>query len=100
MKDEKCHVVFDDPSYHPGRFKFYYEGGSPKILDYLKSYLAKHSKQIVSLRLSLYLLNNYELHKAFLQLAQEGVEVHVVSIPLEGYDRENPQPIFFRIQEI
>lgn len=94
MKEgEKYYSCFDSPDNYTGRLKFYYEGGSPKILEFIKDYLLKRASKITGIDICLYLFNNIGLHKLFQELAAFGITVNVISIPLEGYDKNKPKHI-------
>lgn len=41
----------------------------------------------------IYLFNNKILHEIFYKLSQSSIDIHIVSIPLEGYDSSNIKEI-------
>ncbi len=87
-------ILFDEPP--PKETNRYSNiGPSPKIFNYLKSYLQEHQNEIESINLALYLFNNFELHSIFQKLALKGIKINVISIPLEGYDNSYPQTIYY-----
>jgi len=93
MASEKYYVCFDSPDYYPNRWQFYHEGGSPKILEFLKEYISNRMDLIKEINICLYLFNNNELHRLLKKSAAEGISVNVISIPLEGYDKTKPGQI-------
>ena len=90
---KQTHILFDDPGHYPMHHPYPFKGSSPKFINALKDFLYTYAKKIKSLQIALYLFNNLELHHLFQELAQQGIEINVVSIPLEGYDNTSPQKI-------
>ncbi|NOY95639.1 MAG: hypothetical protein GXO81_04545 [Chlorobi bacterium] len=90
---KKAHLLFDGPEGYTENNRYPYTGASPKFVEFLKEYLLKYSNMIYSVSIAIYLFNNFELHKLFRELAGKGIQVNVVSIPLEGYDHSSPQAI-------
>ncbi|VAW20875.1 hypothetical protein MNBD_BACTEROID01-1566 [hydrothermal vent metagenome] len=89
----KAHLLFDGPEGYTENNRYPYTGASPKFVGFLKEYLLKYSDVISFISIAIYLFNNFELHKLFRELAEKGVQINVVSIPLEGYDHSSPQAI-------
>lgn len=89
-------VTFDyksDYSYERGKYFSDY-GCSPKILEKIIEYLDDNIYEIESIYISLYLFNNEILFNKLYELSSYGIEVNVISIPLEGYDDRNPKDIY------
>ena len=83
-------ILFEEPNKDGG---YSYYGASPKFIAFLKNFLIKNDEKIASVKMAIYLFNNFELHKTFTRLAEAGVKIEVTSIPLEGYDSRSPQSI-------
>lgn len=88
----QTHILFEEPVEKKPQEYLYY-GASPRFVVFLKDFLIKNSSEIVSIKLAIYLFNNFELHKTFIGLAEKGVKIDIVSIPLDGYDDSSPQEI-------
>jgi hypothetical protein len=88
----KTQILFEEPLENKNAGYPYY-GASPKFIEFLKGFFAENASEIISIKLAIYLFNNFELHKTFIGLAEKGVKIDVVSIPLEGYDDISPQEI-------
>jgi phosphatidylserine/phosphatidylglycerophosphate/cardiolipin synthase-like enzyme len=85
-------TAFDlPPSDTERQYEFYSKGCSPTIFDKLVGYLKRYENKTVRIYVALYLFNNALLHEEFKLLANKGVEIIVISIPLEGYDKNNAQ---------
>ena len=92
---EEYKISIDGPQfYKDSKYKFYNQGNSPQLLRELIDYLRSHAENIEEVYCCLYLFNNRLLHDEFKKLAKDfGVNVKIVSIPLEGYDNDKPQYI-------
>ena len=89
-------VIFDyksDYKYEKGKY-FNNYGCSPKILQRIMKYFDDNINEIESICISLYLFNNEILFNKLNELAIHGIEVNVISIPLEGYDDSKPKDIY------
>lgn len=89
----KYYPYFDSPKNYPKHSSYYSWGGSPELLRKLGWYLRERENDIKEVSISFYLFNNYNLHQYFKSLANKGVKINVVSIPLEGYDHKKPKYI-------
>lgn len=85
-----CDLFF---SRHSRDRRFYNYGSSKELLHSFFDFIDAERGNIVEINLCLYLYNNEILHNKMKELAEEGVSVNVISIPLEGYDSSNPQDI-------
>lgn len=85
-----CDLFF---SRHSQDRRFYNYGSSKELLHSFFDFIDAERGNIVEINLCLYLYNNEILHNKMKELAEEGVSVNVISIPLEGYDSSNPQDI-------
>jgi hypothetical protein len=85
-------ILFEEPEENkPVEYSYY--GASPKFIAFLKDFFLKNYSEIESIKLAIYLFNNFELHKTFIGLAEKGIKIDIISIPLEGYDDSLPQEI-------
>jgi phosphatidylserine/phosphatidylglycerophosphate/cardiolipin synthase-like enzyme len=90
--EQQIHTFFDSPKNYPGKEnKYFQQGNSPLILQKFIEFLQENEGKIKSIYGSMYLFNNPILHDEFKRLAQNGVKITIVSIPLEGYDDRSPQ---------
>lgn len=71
--------------------KYYLQGSSPRLLQEFFSFLDKQIENIDSIFVCMFLYNNPPLHIKLKSLASKGIDVNVVSIPLEGYDDRFPK---------
>ncbi len=86
-------VIFDSPDLYAGKFDFYSDGSSPKLLRELSDFLMNNSNEISKICFASYLFNNEKLHQCFKDLNELGIDIEVFSIPLEGYDNTKPKRI-------
>lgn len=84
---------FDSPANYNCPNEFYSIGGSPYLLEKLLQYFEENRDCIAEVFVGFYLFNNSFLNEKLESLAESGIQVHVVTIPIEGYDKENAQPI-------
>jgi len=89
----ESYILFDSPADYPPETEYHHLGSSPKFAGFLKDYLLKNAQSISSVNLALYLFNNFGLHQTFRRLAEAGIKINIVSIPLEGYDDRLPKLI-------
>lgn len=87
-------LFIDSPMFYPAGVKFFTQGSSPKILSEFVDFLYSRAHVIDTVYLCLYLYNNEILHNALLNLSKKGIPVHVISIPLEGYDSAKPRDLY------
>lgn len=73
--------------------KYYNYGSSKEILVHFFRFLDERMENISEINLCLYLYNNEILHNKMKELANRGIVVNVISIPLEGYDARYPKDI-------
>lgn len=87
--------VFDSPFEYKNRtaFDFFAQGCSPQILSTIIQILEDNKEYISKVQFALYLYNNKVLADKLIQLANEGLEINIISIPLDGYDNRKPQNI-------
>ncbi len=78
---------------HSDDFRFYTYGSSEPILTELFNFVDREAKNITDINLCLYLYDNWVLHSKMKSLAELGISIRVISIPLEGYDDKNPKNI-------
>lgn len=85
-----AHLIFDGLHRNQSkrRYEFYAEGSSPNIFRQLVSFLERRKDDITEITLANYLFNNLQFANQVRRLAQLGVKVNVISIPLEGYDTQ------------
>lgn len=86
-------VFFDGPAGYRNKFDFYSCGCSPKLVKALQHYLTTHASTLSEIHVCLYLFNNSLLHQQFIVLSQQGIQVNVYTIPIEGYDATNAKDI-------
>lgn len=86
-------ISTDSPLLYGTPNSYFYQGASPKLLDDLLGYIAANKGNIASVSIASYLFNNEVLHNRLKELAQGGMIIRVVSIPLEGYDERYPKEI-------
>ena len=86
-------AYFDGPHNYPKRFNFYESGGSPFLLEKLIATIEHNKQDIQSITLAWYLYNNKKLHEYLRELSTTGILINVITIPLEGYDNQNPKPL-------
>ncbi len=86
-------IFFDNPTKYPGKYDFHVKGGSPKLLDELISMIEENKKEIVEINLAWYLFNNIVLHQYLKKISKEDIIVNVITIPLEGFDNNNPKKL-------
>lgn len=65
-------------------------GCSPMLLKCFCGWLSSHKEDISTLEIALYLFNNEILYSTLKDLADKGCQIHIYSIPLEGYDDDKP----------
>ncbi len=78
---------------HVNSDKYFTCGSSRKLLSDFFAYLDREKSNISELYLCLYLYNNSVLHQKMKEMAESGISVKVISIPLEGYDANYPKKI-------
>jgi hypothetical protein len=86
-------AYFDGPTNYTGKFNFYEQGGSPHLLDILISIIEENKNELIEINFCWYLFNNNILHNYLKSISDEGVKVNVITIPLEGYDNQNPKQL-------
>ena len=86
---------FDSPNLYPNKFDFHQEGGSPKLLDKLMQFIQERKDRIQQIDIAWYLFNNRVFYNFLKELVYGGIKVNVVTIPLEGFDPNNPKKIKF-----
>ena len=84
---------FETPDSYKGKYDFYNVGASPHLLDVLCKYLEQNKPVISEIFLGFYLFNNSILNEKLEALAKSGIQVHVITIPIEGYDATSPKPV-------
>ena len=85
------HCYFDEPDNYKNQFDFYEQGGSPLLLQEFIRTIEKDKNNIEEINISWYLFNNQYLYNYLKELAANGITVNVITIPLEGYDNNNPK---------
>lgn len=86
-------VFFESPNSYKNKYDFYQQGGAPYLLKKFTETIEAQKEKIEEINLSWYLYNNQYLHNYLKQLSKTGIKVNVVSIPLEGYDNNNPKSL-------
>ncbi len=86
-------VFFDGPGNYTGKNKYYSCGSSPGLLAALLQYLDENNESLAEINIALYLFNNSFINEKLIELAAKGVLINVYTIPIEGYDCNNPQTI-------
>lgn len=86
-------AFFDGPDNYRGKFNFYAQGSSPKLLEQLIALIEENRGDLQEVNLCWYLFNNKELHEFLKEISSSGIKVNVVTIPLEGYDAANPKTL-------
>ena len=87
------YLFCDSPVLYSSPGNYYIQGCSPRLLSEFISYVDGKVHLLESILFCAYLYNNPVLEKAFLKWASRGIQVSIVTIPLEGYDTGNPQNI-------
>lgn len=86
-------VFFDSPEFYKNKSDYYSCGSSPKLLEKLTEYLDNNSSTLSEVNIALYLFNNDALNKKLIYLSENGVNIRFFTIPIEGYDSNNPKEI-------
>jgi phosphatidylserine/phosphatidylglycerophosphate/cardiolipin synthase-like enzyme len=86
-------AYFDSPTSYRNKFDFYDVGSSPLLARKLIEYLDAHADEIREITLAFYIFNNELLNTKLTQLANLGIRVTVITMPMEGYDANKPQEI-------
>lgn len=86
-------AFFDGPDNYQGKFNFYAQGSSPKLLEHIISIIEENRDELLEVNLCWYLFNNKSLHEFFKEISTSGIKVNIVTIPLEGYDASNPKSL-------
>ncbi len=73
----------------------YAEGNSPNILNNFITFLKSNIDNIDTIYACMFLYNNPILHEEFIKFANAGIKVNVISIPLEGYDKDTFKKIIY-----
>lgn len=84
MPQIKLEFEFGDPSIYDDL------GCSPMLLQQFCKWLSSQCENISILEIALYLFNNENLYSTLKYLANSGCQIHIYSIPLEGYDDDKP----------
>ncbi|WP_430428042.1 phospholipase D-like domain-containing protein [Maribacter litoralis] len=84
---------FDEPENYKDPFGFYEQGGSPSLLQEFINTIEKDKNNIEEINISWYLFNNQYLYNYLKEVATIGIKVNVITIPLEGYDNNNPKAL-------
>tara|TARA_B100001029_G_scaffold5226_1_gene3731 strand:- start:2264 stop:3526 length:1263 start_codon:yes stop_codon:yes gene_type:complete len=79
---------------YQSRKEYFFEGSSPNLLDKLINYIDSNILEIEAIYIVWYLYNNIKLNNYLSRISKKGVNVVVISIPLEGYDNKNPSNIY------
>ncbi|OOQ58947.1 phospholipase D-like domain-containing protein [Mucilaginibacter pedocola] len=87
------HTYFDSPGLYRHPKHFYDVGASPYLLEELIKHIDEAASTLGTIYVAFYLFNNKILSEKLIQLAASGVKVHIITIPISGYDKENPQEI-------
>jgi phosphatidylserine/phosphatidylglycerophosphate/cardiolipin synthase-like enzyme len=83
----------DGPSKYDNSHAYYYQGSNPRLLEELLAFIDNRIEKIRGIHLCMYLFNNPLLFEKLMNYARQGIEITVVSIPLEGYDSKHPLPL-------
>ena len=86
-------TYFDHPDKYSNKYDFYNVGSSPHLLEEFCNYLEQNKTLISEVYLGFYLFNNAVLNEKLESLANFGIKVYVITIPIEGYDASNPKNI-------
>ena len=84
-------AFFDGPYLYKNKFDFYEQGGSPLLLQKFIDTIEANISDITEVNISWYLYNNKILHQYLKSISQKGIQVNVITIPLEGYDDNRSQ---------
>jgi len=84
-------AYFDGPNNYRGKYNFYTQGSSPKLLENLISIIEENKEDLLEVNLCWYLFNNRILHDFLKNISLAGIKVNIVTIPLQGYDASNPK---------
>jgi hypothetical protein len=83
---------FDSPEKYDNSV-FYQQGGSPGLLAGFIQFIEERKDSITEVNLCWYLFNNRILYDYLVGLSERGIQVNVITIPLEGYDNSNPKKL-------
>jgi len=83
---------FDSPEKYDSTL-FYKEGGSPGLLKALIHFIEERKVAISEINLCWYLFNNRIFYDYLLSLSETGIQVNIITIPLEGYDNSHPKKL-------
>jgi hypothetical protein len=84
---------FDTPVSYKNKNAFYNVGGSPYLLEVFCEHLEQNKNRINEIFIGFYLFNNSILNDKLESLARLGIRIHVITIPIEGYDAASAKTI-------
>nr|WP_294948535.1 phospholipase D-like domain-containing protein [uncultured Mucilaginibacter sp.] len=87
------YTYFDSPAHYQNLAYFNDVGSSPYLLERLIHHLDEQTQNLSVIYIAFYLFNNKILHDKLAELASSGVEIQVITIPIDGYDSTNAQEI-------
>jgi len=76
------------------------QGSNDKIFFDIVEELNENSDQIKEIQLTLFLFNNMELYNNLLKLAEKGINITIISLPIQGYKkgkREKAKKLYTKI---
>lgn len=86
----KYHVIFDSYHHYINQYECYSQGASPRILGFIESFLQENKNKISEIYLTLSQFNNESLNDLLKELAESGIPIHLISIPMDGYKDSDP----------
>lgn len=89
----RCLCFTDGPDNYDNPSVFTDQGSNPTISDKLFTFIDDNIDKIESIRLAMYLFNNAYLLDKIENYIARGINVDIVSIPIEGYDASYPRSI-------
>lgn len=88
-------MKFQNALFESGKNGFFTDQGcSPLLLSSIRDWLHSNCDKLQSVDIALYIFNNDQLYQVLKEIALKGVNVTIFSIPLDGYDRSFPKPIY------
>ena len=86
-------AFFDSPDYHVKSYSYDNFGSSPNLISKIVEKLDVYKQELSHVYVCLYLFNNEILDNKLKELSEIGINVQIVTIPIDGYDALYPKQI-------